>query len=45
MLAIESDEATEIGLFELWMGITLEEWKALGDAPSADHAPVQPDLT
>jgi hypothetical protein len=44
MLATGSDEPTEIGFFELWMGITPEEWDALGDLPSADDAPAQPDL-
>jgi hypothetical protein len=38
------EERAEIGLFELWMGITPEEWDALGDLPSADDMPAQPDL-
>jgi hypothetical protein len=44
MRAIGSDEPADIGLFELRMGITPEQWDALGDQPPADDAPAQPGL-
>jgi hypothetical protein len=43
MLTSGPDEPTKIGLFELWMGNTPEEWDGLSEAPSADDAPAQPD--